>query len=309
MTASIIECVANCSEGRNSETIHSLARSITTVQGVSLLDQHHDADHHRTVFTFAGSPDNVGQAAFDLVQTSTRLIDLRQHKGQHPRIGATDVLPFIPLGGATMSQCVDLAKSVGRRIGEELEIPVFLYEEACAHVHRNPLEIIRRGGLPGLAQRMESDPSWSPDFGPGILHATAGAIAVGARHPLIAYNIVLNTNNLGIAQAIAKAVRTSGGGLPALKALGMELETKGLVQVSMNLTNYHQTSIQVAFERVQAEAEQRGVSVAGSELVGLVPREALTPGAAQYLKGDSRNSDPTLESRLRTDQQEKSLRR
>jgi len=299
MATPIIECVANCSEGRNSETIHALAHAINTVKDASLLDQHRDVDHHRCVLTFAGSSDDVAQAAFELVKTSTKLIDLSQHTGQHPRIGATDVLPFIPLEGATMSQCVDLAKNVGKRIGDELEIPVFLYEEACDQPYRKQLEALRRGGLPGLASRMESDPVWLPDFGPAHLHPTAGAIAVGARHPLIAYNIVLNTSDLAIAQAIAKTIRTSSGGLPAVKALGMELKTQGFVQVSMNLTNYRQSPLHVVFEKVKEEAELRRVSIKGSELVGLIPQEAATQAAAYDLICDSLDSDHILESCLR----------
>ncbi len=299
MARPIIECVANCSEGRNSETIHALAQAINTVKDASLLDQHRDVDHHRCVLTFAGSPEAVAQAALELVKTSTRLIDLRQHTGQHPRIGATDVLPFIPLEGATMSQCVDLAKNVGKRIGDEFDIPVFLYEEACDQPQRKSLEAIRRGGLPDLASRMESDPAWLPDFGPAHPHPTAGAIAVGARHPLIAYNIVLNTSDLSIAQAIARVIRTSSGGLPAVKALGMELKTQGFVQVSMNLTNYRQTPLHVVFEKVKEEAEQRGVSIKGSELVGLIPQEAAIQAAAHGMVCDSLDSDHILESRLR----------
>ncbi len=304
MAQSIIECVANCSEGRNVDTIDALAHAVKTVNGVSLLDRHHDADHHRCVLTFAGAPEDVAQAAFELVKTASRLIDLRHHAGQHPRIGATDVLPFIPLDGATMGQCVDLAKRVGKRIGDELGIPVFLYEEACEQPHRQPLEAIRRGGLAGLASRMAMNPAWSPDFGPAHPHPTSGAIAVGARHPLIAYNIALNTNDFSIAQAIAKTIRASGGGLPAVKALGMELKTRGLVQVSMNLTNYRQTPLHVVFETVKEEASHYGVSIAGSELVGLIPQDAVTQAAAHFLKCDSLASDRILESRLRRDRTE-----
>lgn len=299
MSEPIIECVANCSEGRNVETIHALADAIKTAQGTSLLNQHADVDHHRCVLSFAGSPDAVAQAAFELVKTSTRLIDLNQHSGQHPRIGVTDVLPFIPLEGASMSQCVDLAKRVGKRVGDELGVPVFLYEEASDQSHRKRLEDIRRGSLPGLASRMESDPSWKPDFGPANPHPTAGVIVIGARYPLIAYNILLNTNDLTIAQAIAKKIRTSNGGLPAVKALGMELNTKGVVQVSTNLTNFRQTPLHVVFETVKAEAEQRGVSIVNSELVGLIPQEAVNQAAAHDLKWDSPNSEHILETRLR----------
>ena len=299
MTEPIIECVANCSEGRNVETIHALADAIKTVRGVSLLDQHVDVDHHRCVFTFVGSPDAVGKAAFALVNVAANLIDVNQHEGQHPRIGATDVLPFIPLNGATMNQCVDLAKRVGARVGHELEIPVFLYEEACDQSHRKRLEAIRRGGLPGLASRMKSDAAWAPDFGPAHLHPTAGAIVIGARHPLIAYNILLNTSDLAIAQDIAKTIRTSGGGLPSVKALGMELKTKGLAQVSMNLTNFRETPLHVVFEAVKREAEKRGVSIVSSELVGLVPQEAVDQAAGYDLKCNTLGCGRILESCLR----------
>ena len=299
MVEPIIECVANCSEGRNAETIQALADSVKKVKGVSLLDQHADVDHHRCVLTFAGSSDAVALAAFELVKTAAMVIDLTQHVGQHPRIGATDVLPFIPLGSATMSQCVALAKRVGKRVGDELGIPVFLYEEACDQPHRKRLEDIRRGGLLGLASRIKSDPAWAPDFGPAHPHPTAGAIVIGARHPLIAYNILLNTSNLAIAQAIAKTIRTSSGGLPAVKALGMKLESRGLVQVSMNLTNFRQTPIHVVFEAVKAEAEQRGVSIVSSELVGLIPQQAFTQAAAHDLKWNLLEADHVIESRLR----------
>ncbi len=299
MAVPIIECVANCSEGRNAETIRALANAIEQVKGVCLLDRHEDTDHHRCVFTFAGSSDAVAQAAFELVKTANELIHLSHHEGQHPRIGATDVLPFIPMDGATMSQCVALAKRVGKRVGDELGIPVFLYEEASDQSYRKRLEDIRRGGLPGLALRMKSDPAWTPDFGPSNLHPTAGAIVIGARPPLIAYNILLNTSDLAIVQAIAKTIRTSGGGLPSVKALAMELKTKGLAQVSMNLTNYRQTPLHVVFEAVKAEAGKRGVSIVSSELVGLIPQEAFNQAAAYDLKWDSPASEHILESRLR----------
>lgn len=299
MVLPIIECVANCSEGRNAETIRALANAIEQVKGVCLLDRHEDTDHHRCVFTFAGPPDAVAQAAFELVKTATELIHLSHHEGQHPRIGANDVLPFIPLDGATMSQCVVLAKRVGRRVGEELGIPVFLYEEASDQPYRKRLEDIRRGGLTSLGSRMEADPAWKPDYGPANPHPTAGAIVIGARHPLIAYNILLDTSDVSIAQAIAKTIRTSGGGLPSVKGLGMELKTKGLAQVSLNLTNYLQTPLHVVFEAVKAEAGKHGVSIVSSELVGLIPQEAFNQAAAYDLKWDSLEPDRILESRLR----------
>ncbi len=299
MAVPIIECVANCSEGSNLGTIQVLADAVTIVEDASLLDQHVDVDHHRCVFTFAGLQDAVAKAAFELVKAAAKLIDLNQHKGQHPRIGATDVLPFIPLDGATMSQCIDLAKRVGKRVGDELGIPVFLYEEASDQSYRKRLEDIRRGGLTSLGSRMEADPDWKPDFGPANPHPTAGVIVIGARHPLIAYNILLDTSDVSIAQAIAKTIRTSGGGLPSVKALGMELKTKGLAQVSMNLTNFRETPLHVVFEAVKAEAEQRGVSIVSSELVGLIPQEAVAQASSHDLKWDSLASEHILESRLR----------
>jgi len=295
---SIVECVPNFSEGRLPDVIDALLRAVKKTEGVALLDQHMDADHHRSVVTFAGSPEAVEWAAFEIVKVASELIQLTHHAGEHPRIGATDVLPFVPLRGATMAQCVQLSESVGARIGEELKIPVFLYEEACVHPHRARLEVIRRGGMEALASRMKNDPRWSPDYGPHTLHPTAGAIVVGARHPLIAYNVMLDSNDLTLAKDIAKTIRTSGGGLPCLKALGLNLSSRGHVQVSMNLTNFRATPLHVAFEAVKREAEKRGVAILGSEIVGLVPQEAVTQVATQYLKLDSLTPEQVIETQL-----------
>ncbi|MEC4672898.1 MAG: glutamate formimidoyltransferase, partial [Nitrospirota bacterium] len=283
---------------RSRDIIGALAHALRDIQGVSLLDQHMDADHHRSVLTFAGSPEAVEEAAFGVVKVASQLIQLSTHSGVHPRIGATDVLPFVPLRGATMERCVQLAKSVGARIGEELKIPVFLYEEACVHVHRAGLEVIRRGGMEALASRMKNDPGWSPDYGPNSLHPTAGALVVGARHPLIAYNVMLDSNDLSVAQDIAKTVRSSGGGLPFLKALGLNLSSRGHVQVSMNLTNFRETPLHVAFEAVKREAGKRGIVILGSELVGLVPQEAVTQEASHYLQSGSFTSNQVIENQL-----------
>ena len=299
MAESLIECVANCSEGRNVKTIQALEQAVLTVNDVILLDRHDDIDHNRCVLTFAGSVDSIATAAFELVNTSTKLIDLRHHTGQHPRIGATDVLPFIPLAGAAINQCVQVAKKVGRRVGEELGIPVFLYEEACTQPSRKALETIRRGGLPHLSERMNSDYLWKPNFGPGNPHPSAGAIAIGARYPLIAFNMSLNTNNLVIAKEIAKTIRASNGGLAGVKALGLELKTKGKVQVSMNLTNFRETPIHVVYEAVKETAAQHGVSIMESELVGLIPEEAVTKATVCCLKDDVLQNDCILESRIR----------
>ena len=294
----IIECVANVSEGRDAGVLHALTKTVQGIQGVRLLDRHADWDHHRSVFTFAGRAEAVMQAAFDLTQAALPLIDLNTHKGQHPRVGAVDVVPLVPLKGATMNDCIDGARQLGARIGTDLHIPVFLYESACAFPVRQKLEVIRRGGIQGLTFRMGSDPLWSPDFGPHQPHPTAGVVVVGARPPLIAFNVVLQTPNVSIAQSIAKRIRTKGGGLPAVKAIGIELSSRRLVQVSMNLTNYHETSIQNAFDAVQQAAEKFQVGIKESEIVGLVPQDALPGNPQARLKLRSWNPDQILEIRL-----------
>lgn len=294
----LVECIPNFSEGRQAGTVRALVAAIRTMPNVFLLDEEMDADHHRSVLTFAGNPDAVSEAAFQCTRIATGCIDLRQHQGGHPRIGATDVIPFVPIRGVTMEECVELAKRLGARIGRELHIPVFLYERAASRVERTNLEAIRRGGIEGLAARMETDVTWAPDFGPSQLHPSAGATVVGARPPLIAYNVNLRTDDIGIAKSIAKTVRYSSGGLPYLKAIGVELASCGLVQVSMNLTNYEETPIQVAFEAVRREAEQRGVQIAGSEVIGLIPRHALIQAAESSLKLERFNPSQVLETRL-----------
>ncbi len=294
----IVECVPNFSEGRNPAVVNALTAAVRAVKGVALLDQHMDADHHRSVLTFAGPPALVGQAAFEAVRTAIGLIDLKSHSGQHPRVGAADVVPFSPLRESTMDPCIELAQYVGARIGSELKVPVFLYERACSEPDRATLEAIRRGGLEGLGTRMRIDPRWVPDYGPCALQPTAGAIAVGARPPLIAFNVILETTDLSIAQAIAKKIRSLEGGLPSVKALGFELRGRGQVQVSMNLTNFRETPLHTAYEAVKREAEQRGVSISGSELVGLIPQEALTETASHDLQLGRLASDQVLEKRM-----------
>jgi len=293
----LVECVPNFSEGRDADKVRALVASVRAVHGVFLLDEEMDPDHHRSVLTFVGQPESVAEAAFQVTKVAAALIDLRQHRGGHPRVGATDVVPFVPIRGVTMEDCVALAKKVGQRIGKELSIPVFLYERAASRPDRAPLESIRLGGLEGLADRMK-DPAWTPDFGPPTLHPTAGATVVGARPSLIAYNVNLQTDDLALAKAIAKKIRTSGGGLPSLKAIGVALPSRRLVQVSMNLTNYEETPIQAAFEAVRREAEQRGVSVVGSEVIGLVPRKALVQAAESMLKLERFDQSQVLEVRL-----------
>lgn len=294
----IVECIPNFSEGRNPGTVQALTASVESVPGVRLLDRTSDADHHRSVLTFAGDPDAVVDAAFRAIQTATALIDLRNHTGVHPRIGATDVVPFVPVQGATMEDCVRLARQLGERVGAELHIPVFLYEQAAGHPDRIRLETIRQGGLSGLAARMAAGSTWRPDFGPAHLHETAGAIVIGARPPLIAFNVNLKTPDLTIAKTIARAIRHSSGGLPCVKAIGVALASRGIVQVSMNLTDYRVTSMAAALRAVQTEAAKAGVEIAESELIGLVPQAALDQAASSLLQLRDFDSAQVLETRL-----------
>ena len=294
----LIECVPNVSEGRNSKILDGLQEAIKTVKGVALLDVHTDPDHHRSVLTFAGYPQAVIQAAFQLVNVATTLIDVTAHCGEHPRVGAVDVVPLIPLQETTMAQCVEWAKNLGEKIGSQLQLPVFLYEESCPRPERRRLEVIRRGGLASLASRIKNDPAWVPDFGPQRIHPTAGAVVVGARPILIAFNVVLQSDNIEIARAIARTIRSSSGGLPFLKAIGVRLESRHVVQVSMNLTNYHETSMEAAFEAVQQESHRFGVEIVESELVGLIPRDALDPMKAGSLQLRNWKPDKVLETCL-----------
>jgi glutamate formiminotransferase len=294
----VVECVSNFSEGRNQATVQALIDVVASVTGVRVLDHNMDRDHHRSVLTFAGDPEAVIEAAFRAIRIATDLIDLRKHTGVHPRVGATDVVPFVPVTGTTMEECVQLAKRLGRRVGRELNIPVFLYERAASHPDHAALESVRRGGLKGLAFRLASDPDWFPDFGPARLHRTAGAIVIGARPPLIAFNVNLRSTDLTLAQSIAKVIRQSNGGIPHLKAIGVELASRHMVQVAMNLTDYEVTPIHVAFEAVQAQAALCGVGIAGCEIVGLVPRTALLAAAVDALSLDHFDLAQVLESRI-----------
>ena len=296
----IVECVPNFSEGQNEATVLALVCAVESVPGVWLLDQTMDRDHHRSVLSFAGEPDAVAEAAFRAIRVATDLIDLRKHKGVHPRVGATDVVPFVPLRGATMQDCIHLAKELGQRVGTELEIPVFFYEQAALHRDHAPLESVRRGGLQGLAFRMASDPDWTPDCGPPQLHKTAGAVVIGARPPLIAFNVNLRSMDLALARSIAKDIRQSNGGLPHLKAIGVELASRQMVQVAMNLTDFIITPLHVAFEAVRARAAEQGVAVAGSEVIGLVPQAALVQAAAHSVALEQFDSTQVLEMRLET---------
>ena len=296
----MIECVPNVSEGRRQEVVDRLADVLRRAPGVRLLDYSADANHNRSVFTFVGDGPALEQAVLALFERAIADIDLRTHRGGHPRIGAVDVVPFIPLMGATMADAVDVARRTGGAIAERFGVPIYLYEAAAVHPSRRALQDIRRGGFEGLAGKMAS-PGWTPDFGPATPHPTAGASAVGARPPLIAYNINLATDRLDIAKEIAAAVRASNGGLPFVKAIGLRLADRGIVQVSINLTNYERTSMVTVFGAVTREAERRGVSVLESEIVGLVPQAALRPGDATHLKLKGSSPERILEEKLKTE--------
>ncbi len=302
----LVECVPNFSEGRRRPVVDQICARIAAVPGVQLLDVEMDASHNRAVVTFVGSPEAVGEAAFRAVQEAAGLIDMRRHQGAHPRIGATDVLPFVPVQGVTMEECVALARAVGARIGAELGIPVYLYEEAAARPERRNLADVRRGEYEGLAQEIAADPERAPDFGPAVL-GPAGATAVGARPFLIAYNVYLGTSDLGVARRIARALRHSDGGLRYVKAMAVAVDRPGQVQVSMNLTDYRRTPIHRMMALLRDEAARYGVPVLGSEIVGLVPAEALLDVAAHALQLHSFSQEQVLENRLRPGAQEPSL--
>lgn len=294
----LVECVPNFSEGRKPETIDALVSAIRSVPGVVLLDRQSDADHNRSVLTFIGPPEAAAEAAFRAAEQALQRIDLTAHRGEHPRVGATDVIPFVPIRGVTMEDCVHLARLVGRRLAEELHIPVFLYEQAARVPSRSRIEDVRRGGLEELAERMRTSPEWAPDFGDAKLHRTAGATIVGARRILIAYNVNLATIDLDLAKAIALKVRASNGGLPSVKAVGIDLKSRGCVQVSMNLTNYEETPVHAAFEAVKTEAARHGVAVCSSEVIGLIPETAVSQVAAHYLMLESFSMSQVLEARM-----------
>ena len=295
----IIECIPNVSEGRRPEVVAAIAAAIRAVPGVRLLDHSSDASHNRSVFTMAGDAAPIKAAVLALYERAVEAIDLRTHTGEHPRLGAVDVVPFVPIEGVTMAECVALAKDVAHEVASRFGVPVYLYEEASSNPGRRNLEDIRRGEFEGLAARMAS-PEWAPDFGPAAPHRSAGASVVGARMPLIAYNINLNTDRLDVAKKIAAAIRHSSGGFRYVKAAGFKLDDRGIVQVSMNLTNYEKTPIFRVFEAVKREAERYGVSILESEIVGLVPSAALNSAAEFYLQIAGFKPDQVLETKLRT---------
>ena len=294
----LIECVPNFSEGRRQEVINSIADAIRSTPGVTLLDVESNPDHNRSVISFVGESGPVKQAALAASGKAIELIDLTKHEGEHPRMGAVDVVPFVPLSGATMDDCIALANDFGREFAERFHVPVFLYEEAASMPERRNLADVRAGEFEGLRDKIGRDPTKKPDFGPDKIHATAGATAVGAREILIAYNVNLGTNDLAIAKKIAHQLRAKDGGLTYVKALGFELKERGIVQVSMNLTDYHKSQLFKAEELVELFAKRYGVPVAGSEIVGLVPMDALVDTAEFYLKLENFSREQVLEKRL-----------
>ena len=293
----IMECVPNFSEGRDKEKIEQIADAFREKEGVKLLDYSSDVDHNRSVITVVGEPEPLKQALLDAIGRAVELIDLTRHKGQHPRIGAVDVVPFIPIRNVTMEETIELSKAVAQIAAEKYHLPVFLYEKSATAPHRENLASVRKGEFEGLAGKMQL-PEWQPDFGPVEPHSTAGAVAMGARMPLVAYNVNLGTSDLEIANAIAGKVRHMGGGLRFCKAMGISLHDRGITQVSMNLTDYTKTAIYRAHEMVRMEAKRYGVPVVGGEVIGLVPLAALVDAAAYYLGLENFSINQVLEVKL-----------
>lgn len=293
----ILESVPNFSEGRRQDVIEKIADCFRRREGVKLLDYSADKDHNRSVMTVIGEPDALRDAVIMAAGTAIELIDLRTHQGQHPRMGAVDVIPFIPVRGCTIEDADRIAREVGQAMGERFGQPVFLYERSATRPNRENLSEIRKGEFEGMPEKMKGE-SWVPDFGPATIHPSGGVTAVGARMPLIAFNINLNTDRLDIAKAIARTVRHSSGGFKCIKAMGVMLKERNLAQVSMNVTDYTQTSLYRVFEAVKMEAERWGVTVAGSELIGLMPLQALADSAEYYLRIENFSMNQILETRL-----------
>lgn len=294
----IIECIPNVSEGRRPDVIEKLVAAVSQTPGVRLLDHSSDPSHNRSVLTLVGDAAGLKEAVVALFDAALATIDLRAHSGEHPRLGAVDVVPFVPIEGVTMEDCVALARDVAATVAERFALPIYLYEDASQNPARKNLEDIRRGEYEGLAAKMRSA-GWAPDFGPAVPHESAGASVIGARMPLIAYNINLNTDRVDVAKKIAAAIRHSSGGLRFVKAMGLLLEDRQIAQVSMNLTNYQKTPIFRVFEMVKREAERYGVGILESEIVGLVPSAALMSAAEYYLQIEGFSANQVLENKLR----------
>jgi glutamate formiminotransferase len=294
----IVECVPNFSEGRRPEVIKKIAAAASRYKRVKVLDVEWDRDHNRSLVTLVGDPKQILDAVFRMIRVATRLIDMEKHQGEHPRIGATDVVPFIPVSGLTMDQCVRMAKTLGRWVSRELRIPVYLYEAAANRPDRVNLADVRQGQYEGLKKEIGTNPKRKPDFGPAKMHPTAGAIVIGARKFLIAYNVNLDTKNVEIAKNIARTVREKDGGFPAVKAMGFEIKDKGYTQVSMNLCDYEKTNMGEVFEKIKEEAKKRKVKVINSEIYGLVPLEALVDLVQKSLQSPDFKSSQILETKI-----------
>lgn len=295
--ARLIQCVPNFSEGKDKAIIEKIVEEIKTMDEVKVLDHSMDKDHNRSVITFIGEPEKVIDAAFNAAKVASELIDMRVHTGEHPRMGATDVIPLVPISDVTMEECVGYSKKLGKRIGDELDIPVFLYEKSATSVTRENLADVRRGQYEGMAEKLKQE-EWKPDFGPSVLNEKAGVTAIGARMPLVAFNVNLDTDDITIAKNIAKVVRASGGGFKYCKALGIEITERNIVQVSMNMVDYTKTSLFRVFDTIEREAMRFGVNVIGSEIIGLVPMQALVDVADYYLRLEEFDSSQILETRM-----------
>lgn len=294
----LIECVPNFSEGRDLAKVDAIVAAMSGVAGAWVLDRTSDADHNRSVVTLAGEPEAVAEAALRGTGKAAKIIDLTRQTGVHPRIGATDVIPFVPLEGASMAECAALARRTGRELWDRYRIPVYFYEAAATRPERVHLENVRKGQFEGLREEALRSPSRAPDIGGPGLHPTAGATAVGARKVLIAYNVYLDSRDAAIAKAIARVIRTSGGGLPCLKAMGVAIESRGAAQVTMNLTDFETTPLHTVFEAVRAEAARRGCKITGSEIIGLVPGRAIEASLGHDLQLENFSPDRILENRL-----------
>jgi glutamate formiminotransferase / 5-formyltetrahydrofolate cyclo-ligase len=295
--AKIVQCVPNFSEGRRVEVVEQIVASIAAVSGVKMLDYSYDESHNRSVVTFIGEPEAVLEGAFQGARQAAELIDMAKHSGGHPRMGATDVIPFIPVAGVSMEDCINLAKRLGERIAGELAIPVYLYEAAASKPERKNLSDVRRGQYEGLIEAIK-EPDRKPDFGPAAVNLQAGVTAVGARPPLIAYNINLDTADKQVADNIARAIRGSSGGFPSIKALGLIIEETGNAQVTINVCDYKQVPLHRVFELVKREAARYGTAITGSEVIGLVPLDALVSAAEFYLQFSGFERGQILENRL-----------
>ena len=295
--ARIVECIPNFSEGRNKEVIEKIVDAVRNTEGIKLLDYSSDSDHNRTVVTFFGTPEKVEQAILGMAAKVYENIDMRRQEGAHPRMGALDVVPFVPISDVTMDECVALANKVGSEIARRFDVPVYLYEKAATAAHRENLAVVRKGQYEGFFEKIKED-EWIPDYGKAEVNIKGGCAAIGARVPLVAFNVNLSTDNLEIADKIAKTVRHLGGGLRFVKAMGVKLEDRNICQVSMNLVNYEKTAVYRAFEMVKMEAKRYGVTVVGSEVIGLLPMEALIKCAEYYLQIEDFSMDQVLEKRI-----------